>query len=205
MKTEFKTIEQLIENELDCPLPISAIPNCMGINLVGVSSITWTRQDDGQMVNLTINFNPYNEHAQPENDVVLENRFDEYLRTNYFCGGNLKTNGNPRIDLMFNCADFWFDAPDTIVPVHRNVYGDRPKNSLLATTGSYCGVRASKIPEAITQLIQNEIMTYALRGVREIVAHLERMATPSRTILFTVDGENKIRANRIPNTGSVRL
>jgi hypothetical protein len=57
MTTITKTIEQLI-NGSDCPLPISVIPNQMGINLNSVESITWTKQNDGQLVDLTINFKP---------------------------------------------------------------------------------------------------------------------------------------------------
>ena len=33
----------------------------MGINLVSVEAISWTRQDDNQLVNLTIHFIPNNE------------------------------------------------------------------------------------------------------------------------------------------------
>lgn len=45
-------------NEVYCPLPLSVIPNQMGINLCSVESIQWTKQEDGQLVNLTINFTP---------------------------------------------------------------------------------------------------------------------------------------------------
>ena len=58
--TVTKTIKELIETE-QSPLPIDVIPNNMGINLCSVDSITWTRQKDGQLVNLTINFIPNNE------------------------------------------------------------------------------------------------------------------------------------------------
>lgn len=34
------------------------IPNRIGINLCSVDSITYTKQDDGQLVNLQINFIP---------------------------------------------------------------------------------------------------------------------------------------------------
>ena len=59
MKTEFKTIEELIKDEIS-PLNISVIPNYMGINLCSVEGISWTKQDDGQLVNLTIHFLPNN-------------------------------------------------------------------------------------------------------------------------------------------------
>ncbi len=59
MKTQTKTVEE-ITNGAECPFPIGVIPNNMGINLISVDSITWTRQDDGQLVNVTINFKPAN-------------------------------------------------------------------------------------------------------------------------------------------------
>ena len=53
-------IDTLVKND-DSPLPISVIPNHMGINLVAVKNIEWTRQKkDGQLVTLTINFKPDN-------------------------------------------------------------------------------------------------------------------------------------------------
>lgn len=60
MKIEHKKIEDLI-NDGNSPFPLSIIPNNMGINLVSVDSLSWTKQDDGQFVNLTINFIPDNE------------------------------------------------------------------------------------------------------------------------------------------------
>jgi len=57
METVTKTIEEII-NGAYCPLPINVIPNNIGINLVSVESISWTKQEDGQLVSLTINFLP---------------------------------------------------------------------------------------------------------------------------------------------------
>ena len=60
MKTEITTkkVKDIIEKDLYCPLPLQVIPNNMGINLCSVDSISWEKQDDGQLVNLTINFIP---------------------------------------------------------------------------------------------------------------------------------------------------
>ena len=58
MKTTLKTVQEIIDNKEYCPLPLEIIPNNLGINLVSVDSITWTKQKDGQLVNLTINFIP---------------------------------------------------------------------------------------------------------------------------------------------------
>ena len=58
MKTTFKSISEIIDQNIDCPIPIKIIPDIMGINLVAVDSICWQRQDDGQLVSLTIYFLP---------------------------------------------------------------------------------------------------------------------------------------------------
>ncbi|HSX23299.1 MAG TPA: hypothetical protein VLE97_11050 [Gaiellaceae bacterium] len=57
MKTTTKTIGELIETK-ESPLPLEVIPNMMGINLCSVEAITWTRQQDGQLVSLSIHFIP---------------------------------------------------------------------------------------------------------------------------------------------------
>jgi hypothetical protein len=58
MKTVFKTVNELIEKDEKCPLPLEVIPNYMGINLCSVDAISWQKQDDGQLTNLTIHFLP---------------------------------------------------------------------------------------------------------------------------------------------------
>lgn len=59
-KTITVSIKDIIDNNEKSPLPIEVIPNYMGINLCSVDSITYTKQHDGQLVNLTINFIPSN-------------------------------------------------------------------------------------------------------------------------------------------------
>lgn len=56
-----KTVQELIDNNEEAPLPLSVIPNYMGINLCSVDSLSWERQEDGQLVNLTIHFIPASE------------------------------------------------------------------------------------------------------------------------------------------------
>ncbi len=66
MKTYLQTVKEIIDSKEDpndhdkCPLTLSVIPNYMGINLCSVEAISWTRQDDGQLTNLTIHFIPSN-------------------------------------------------------------------------------------------------------------------------------------------------
>ncbi len=45
-------------NTVECPFPLSVIPNNMGINLCSVDNVEWVEQEDGQLVSITINFNP---------------------------------------------------------------------------------------------------------------------------------------------------
>ena len=58
----FMSIDELVkeENKDLSPLPISVIPNDMGINLVSVSGLSWTKQEDGQLIDLKIHFKPEN-------------------------------------------------------------------------------------------------------------------------------------------------
>lgn len=58
METHFKKVKDLIDNDEKCPLPLEVIPNHMGINLCSVDAISWQKQDDGQLTNLTIHFIP---------------------------------------------------------------------------------------------------------------------------------------------------
>ncbi len=58
MQTYFRKIEDLVNNNEKCPLPLEIIPNNMGINLASVDAISWQKQDDGQLTQLTIYFIP---------------------------------------------------------------------------------------------------------------------------------------------------
>ena len=81
MKTLFKTIDELIETDCYCPLPIGVIPNNMGINLCSVEAISWQKQDDGQLTSLTIHFSPDDSPS-----TLLENMdikdVEKYVRKN---------------------------------------------------------------------------------------------------------------------------
>ena len=61
MKTHFAKVEDILDKKVESPLPLSVIPNYMGINLVSVDALSWQRQDDGQLTNLTIHFIPAKE------------------------------------------------------------------------------------------------------------------------------------------------
>lgn len=54
----YEKVKDIIEGNKECPLPLEVIPNQMGINLCSVDAIGWQKRDDGQLVHLTIHFNP---------------------------------------------------------------------------------------------------------------------------------------------------
>ena len=58
MTTYYKTIEEIINENIDTPIPVSVIPNYMGINLSSVDALSWQRLNDGQLTNLMIYFTP---------------------------------------------------------------------------------------------------------------------------------------------------
>jgi hypothetical protein len=60
MKTNKVTIEDVVNNNAYCPIPVDVFPNLMGINLVSVDSVEYTKQTDGQLVSMTVNFIPNN-------------------------------------------------------------------------------------------------------------------------------------------------
>lgn len=60
-RTVTKKVSDLIAAREDPPLPLAVIPNYMGINLCSVDSVSWTEQEDGQLVSLTIHFTPGDE------------------------------------------------------------------------------------------------------------------------------------------------
>ena len=55
---DFAKVEDIINGKRECPLPLEVIPNYMGINLCSVLAISWDKQKDGQLHELTIHFNP---------------------------------------------------------------------------------------------------------------------------------------------------
>jgi hypothetical protein len=60
METKKVTIEDVVKNNAYCPISIDVFPNLMGINLVSVDSVEYTKQTDGQLVSMTVNFIPNN-------------------------------------------------------------------------------------------------------------------------------------------------
>ena len=68
MRTVTRKVSDMIASHEDAPLPLSVIPNYMGINLCSVDSISWTEQEDGQLVSLTVQFIPVNEAVSDGRD-----------------------------------------------------------------------------------------------------------------------------------------
>lgn len=71
MKIITKKISELLDSNLvKSPLPLEVIPDKMGINLCSVEAITWVRQNDGQLVSLTIHFSPNNDKDVPSKEAA---------------------------------------------------------------------------------------------------------------------------------------
>lgn len=51
-------VQDIIDEKVHCPLPLTVIPNNMGINLCSVEAVSWHKQADGQLTDLTIHFIP---------------------------------------------------------------------------------------------------------------------------------------------------
>ena len=62
--TEKVTIKDVVKNNEYCPIDIDVFPNYMGINLISVDSVEWVKQEDGQLVTLTVNFIPNNDKSE---------------------------------------------------------------------------------------------------------------------------------------------
>ncbi len=56
-KTTYNTTQEIIDGA-DCPFPLELIPNHMGINLSAVAGVESVRQEDGQLISVTIKFKP---------------------------------------------------------------------------------------------------------------------------------------------------
>ena len=61
-----KKISELVDNKEECPLPLEVIPNNMGISLCSVEAVSWKKQEDGQLVNVSIYFKPAKLTPQPD-------------------------------------------------------------------------------------------------------------------------------------------
>lgn len=69
METFNKRISEIIKEQENCEFgvcsfPVSIVPTYKGINLCSVDSITWQKQDDGQIVNVLIHFLPNEDGSQ---------------------------------------------------------------------------------------------------------------------------------------------
>jgi len=72
MKKIIAKVEDIINKNIECPLPLEVIPNKMGINLCSVNSIEWTEYDDGQLDTLKICFIPEidNDNVEMQTDLL---------------------------------------------------------------------------------------------------------------------------------------
>jgi hypothetical protein len=76
MKTEFHSMRTELETA-KWPLDPAVIPNHMGINLCSIDGMSWTRQEDGQLVSLTIHFCPAQSYSGRENGEQIYGQLKE--------------------------------------------------------------------------------------------------------------------------------
>ncbi len=102
-KKYLKTIDEIISGD-SSPLPISVIPNNMGINLVSVDSIEWTEQNDKQLVDLTINFKSTNTNE-------FKDKLPEYILMFFIKYGSDYYNNEASVleFIQNNCEDYLSD------------------------------------------------------------------------------------------------
>lgn len=91
-KTFTRKVDDLIARKEDPPLPLSVIPNYMGINLCSVDSVSWVEQEDRQLVSLTIHFIPAG-HEEAEVVKAARERNTGEPVTCGSCNGSGETRG----------------------------------------------------------------------------------------------------------------
>ena len=58
MESFYAKISDIIDEKAETPIPLDVFPNNMGINLCSVDAISWQKQEDGQLTNLSVHFIP---------------------------------------------------------------------------------------------------------------------------------------------------
>jgi len=58
MKTEFHTVTGTVtDHSINWPIPLSVVAGSLGIGIKDIGGVSWTRQEDDQLVELTVHFN----------------------------------------------------------------------------------------------------------------------------------------------------
>lgn len=123
--------------------------------------------------------------------------FDEWLSNNYFCAANLRTNRNPRIDLMLNCKDFWFEQEGLLVRVNKRWFPNGIREGAEPTLDGFYFVHSKAIGTILADFFQTQIVKYNLQDTHEIVEHFNDYCSVFANMKLEVDGYNFIRARRI--------
>lgn len=123
--------------------------------------------------------------------------FDEWLSNNYFCAANLRTNGNPRIDLMLNCKDFWFDEDGLIVLINRRWFPNGIKENSIPTSDGYYFIHRKEIGTILADFFQSQIVKYNLQEAKDIIEHFNEYCSVFANMRLEFNGYNHIRARRI--------
>lgn len=125
---------------------------------------------------------------------------DQWLSANYFCVANLRTHKNPRIDLMLNCKDFWFEHDGLLVRVNKRFFPNGIREGASPTPDGYYFVHTKAINSILADFFQAQIVKYNLQDAWEIVEHFNEYCSVFANMKLEVNGSNYIRARRIDTT-----
>lgn len=133
-----------------------------------------------------------------------ESEFDKWLLSNYFCVANLRTYKNPRIDLMLNCKDFWFNEEGLLVRVNKRWFPNGIMEGSTPTPEGYYFVHTKAINSILADFFQSQIVKYNLQDAWEIVDHFnENCSEIFANMKLEVNGSDYIRARRINTSNNM--
>ena len=123
MKRFTKKIKDIIKNNEKVPIPLSVIPNNMGINLVSVEEISWEELDDGQLKTLTIRFIPdeINKHKDINEQSELNNEWINVINQKPPMNVNVEFFGEGKKEIGFCGVHGWCIIKDGV-----EMYYDKP-------------------------------------------------------------------------------
>ena len=133
-----------------------------------------------------------------------ESAFDEWLSNNYFCVANLRTSKNPRIDLMLNCKDFWFESEGLLVRINMRWFPNGNRAGGVPTPDGYYHIYTKDLYSVLAEFFQQLIVKYNLQDAWEVVDHFNAYCSDIfANMKVEVNGSNHIRARRINTSKNI--
>lgn len=133
-----------------------------------------------------------------------ESAYDEWLSNNYFCAANLRTCKNPRIDLMLNCKDFWFESEGLLVRINKRWFPNGIREGKEPATDDHYFIYTKELNNVIADFFQRQITNYSLQDAWEVVDHFNAYCSDIfANMKVEVNGSNHIRARRINTSNNI--